>query len=593
MRRVALLALLPLALLLIPAPGVSAASCTANASGLWTMPGIWSCHAVPGPSDAVVIPAGKTVSIAAGDNPGAASVTLEGGALALGDSSELDASDFAAIGGGTISGPQYALLEVALGDGVQASVDAGGLTVDGAYVNMTGDGTFAVAGPLTLTDGGWVESDVGTSWSGPVPWLLGGGSATPPGPPPTSGFEMVGSRLTITSATAAQAAAGGGDGVIQLDGGATLLKQDATTTTLGLGVLLDTSEIHVVAGRLIGRFQGSAELNVSAGATLGLGGSGLQLAPPAIDLTGGTIEIQPGADIALALPGAPALHRIGILAGAALDVSIDSGSGPVDAAAAPDDLAKEVAIGTGATLSIDGGGGIIGLSADETLSGGGVLDGSLVNGAGTVAPNGTLHLTGNYTQAAGGTLALDLRSASDGDQLKVDGSVDLDGTLRVATDYAPSGAATALALVSTAKPAGTFAKALAPISAARAWAPAYGAAGVTLTIGAPGAVGRDAPTSLTAPSLRPATPVVGGRTHCLPGSWKGAHALAYQWLRGSKPIAKATAAGYLVAPGDGGHGLSCRVTATATDGSKAVGMSRRARARVGLAVGGMSVAAGG
>lgn len=548
---------------------------------------------MPGPSDAVVIPAGKTVSVAAGDNPGAASVTLEGGALALGDSSELDAGDFAAMGGGTISGPQYALLEVALGDGVQATVGAGGLTVAGAYVNMTGDGTLAVAGPLTLTDGGWVESDVDTSWSGAAPWLLGGGSGTPPGPPPTSGFEMVGRQLTITSATAAQAVAGGGDGVIQLDGGAALFKQDATTTTLDLGVLLDSSEIHVVAGRLIGRFQGSAELNVSAGATLGLGGSGLQLAPPAIDLTGGTIEIQPGADIALELPSAPALHHIGILAGAALDVSIDSGSGPVDSAAAPDDLAKEVAIGTGATLSIDRGGGIIGLSADETLSGGGVLDGSLVNGAGTVAPNGTLHLTGNYTQAAGGTLALDLRGASDGDQLKVDGSVDLGGTLRVATDYAPSGAATALALASTARPAGTFAKALAPISAARAWAPAYGAGGVTLTIGAPGAVGRGAPTPLAAPSLRPASPVVGGRTQCLPGSWKGAHALTYQWLRGGKPIAKATAAGYLVAPADGGHRLSCRVTATATDGSKAVATSKRARARVGLAVGGVSVAAGG
>ena len=67
---------------------------------------------MPGATDAVVIPAGKTVSVADGSNPGAASVTLKGGTLALGDASELDTGDFAAIGGGTISGPQYALLQV-------------------------------------------------------------------------------------------------------------------------------------------------------------------------------------------------------------------------------------------------------------------------------------------------------------------------------------------------------------------------------------------------------------------------------------------------------------------------------------------------
>ena len=139
-----------------------------------------------------------------------------------------------------------------------------------------------MAGPLALTDGGWVESDVDTTWSGGAAWQMGGGAGTPPDPPPASGFEMVGAQLTITSATSAQATAGGGDGVIQLDGGATLFKQDATTTTLGVGVLLDTSEIHVARGQadraLPGR--GRAERR-PPGATLGLAGSGVQLAPPA------------------------------------------------------------------------------------------------------------------------------------------------------------------------------------------------------------------------------------------------------------------------------------------------------------------------
>ena len=591
MRRLALPALL--AFLLIPAPGASAATCTAAASGPWSDSGSWSCHAVPGASDAVVIPAGKTVSVGDGSNPGAASVTLKGGTLALGDSSELDTSNFAAIGGGTISGPQYALLQVQLDDGVQATVDAGGLTVDGAYLNLTGTGSVGLAGPLTLTDGGWVESDVDTTWSGTASWQIGGGTGATPDAPPTSGFEMVGGRLTITGATAARAAESGGGGVIQLDGGATLSKQDATTTALGLDVLLDTSQIHVVAGKLIGRFQGSGELNVSTGATLGLAGSGVQLAPPAIDMSGGTLEVEAGSNVSLALPSAPALHHLALLATSALDLSIDNGSGPVDTAAAPDDLAKEVAIGSSATLSIDGGGGILGLAEGETLSGGGVLDGSLANDAGTVAPNGALHLTGDYSQGAGGALALDLRSASDGDALAVDGSVSLAGTLRVATKYAPAASAAPLVVAATSKPAGSFAKTVAPISATHGWVPAYGATGVTLTLGAPSTGGGAGPAALSAPSLHPPVPVVGGRTRCDPGNWKGAHAVAYQWLRGGKAIATATQARYRVAPADRGQRLSCRVTATATDGTRSIATSNRARARLGLVVVAVSVNAGG
>ena len=250
---------------------------------------------------------------------------------------------------------------------------------------------------------------------------------------------MVGGQLTIASAAAAQAAASGGDGVIQLDGGATLVKQDASTTTLGVGVLTDTAEIHVVAGRLIGRFQGDAELDVAAGATLGLAGSGVQLAPPAIDLAGGTIEVEPGANVSLGLPSAPALRHIGVLAGAALDVSIDNGSGPVESAAAPDDLATGDRDRRRVRRSAStAGGGILGLSDGETLSGAGMLDATLVNGGGTVAPHGALHVTGDYSQGADATLAA--RSARRGRRRcarrRRHGA--LAGTLRVTTDYVPA-----------------------------------------------------------------------------------------------------------------------------------------------------------
>jgi hypothetical protein len=141
----------------------------------------------------------------------------------------------------------------------------------------------------------------------------------------------------------------------------------------------------------------------------------------------------------------------------------------------------------------------------------------------------------------------------------------------------------------TSTPAGSFTKTVAPLAATRGWVPAYSAAGVTLTVGAPSNAG---PAELSAPSLRPSVPVVGGRTRCDPGNWKGAHELAYQWLRGGKAIAKATEARYRVAPSDGGQRLSCRVTATATDGTRSIATSNRARARLGLVVVAVTVNAG-
>jgi hypothetical protein len=239
-----------------------------------------------------------------------------------------------------------------------------------------------------------------------------------------------------------------------------------------------------------------------------------------------------------------------------------------------------------------GGAGTLALADQDTLSGSGTLDGSLENTAGTVSPNGALHVTGDYSQAAGGTLALGLRSAGDGDSLRVEGSAGLAGTLRVTTAYSPAATATPLVLGAAAKPTGTFAKTLAALPSGHAWEPAYGAAGVTLVVGAAAGSG-GAPASLVKPTLRPAVPVVGGRTRCLPGKWKGAHALAYQWLRAGKPIASATTARYRVALADRGRRLACRVTATAMSGARATATSERARARLGLRIGKVAVGPGG
>jgi hypothetical protein len=109
--------------------------------------------------------------------------------------------------------------------------------------------------------------------------------------------------------------------------------------------------------------------------------------------------------------------------------------------------------------------------------------------------------------------------------------------------------------------------------------------------GATGSAG--APALLSKPSLQPAEPVVGGRTRCLPGTWKGARSLTYEWLRGGRPIAGAATASYHVTPADRGRELSCRVTATATGGAHAAATSKRARARLGLRIGSVTLGSGG
>ena len=244
-------------------------------------------------------------------------------------------------------------------------------------------------------------------------------------------------------------------------------------------------------------------------------GTALQLLPPAIDLTGGKLAIEPGADISLILPGRPALGDLTIGSGAALDVGIDDPGNPETSNTSPDVLAQSIAIASGGTLSIDDGNGSLELTDNHVLSGSGTLDASLANSAGTVAPAGGLHLTGDFAQGANGTLALDLRSAGDRDSLEVDGAVTLSGTLRLVTGYSPAATAAPLVLSADMKPAGVFTTAAAALPAGRSWKPVYGAKGVSLAVA--GAGGQAAIRALTAPALRPAIPVVGGQHPLLPG----------------------------------------------------------------------------
>ena len=337
----------------------------------------------------------------------------------------------------------------------------------------------------------------------------------------------------------------------------------------------------MLAGKLMGEFQGAGSLSVAAGATLVLGGSGVQVAPPAVGAAGGTLEVEPDADVSLVLAGAPALQRLAVGAGASLDVSIDATAArPAPRPSQPDALAATRSRSRRARRCPSPPAAERWRSpVHDVLSGSGTLDASLENGGGTVEPSGALHVTGDYTQSAAATLALDLRSAADGDSLRVEGAAALGGHARGRRPvHAGEGA----------RPNSCSAPGRSRRERSRRCSRRSRAG---LDLGS--RLRRDGrhtrrhrreaapPASLTRPSLRPAVPVVGGRTRCLPGKWTGAPALTYQWLRGARPIAHATAQLRRVTPADRGRALACRVTATAAGGARTTVGSKPARARAG------------
>lgn len=82
-----------------------------------------------------------------------------------------------------------------------------------------------------------------------------------------------------------------------------------------------------------------------------------------------------------------------------------------------------------------GAGGALTLAAG-VVGGDGELDGSLINSGGTVAPGnspGSLAVAGNFSQAAGGTLAIEIAGSGAGqfDLLSVNGTAALDGILDI------------------------------------------------------------------------------------------------------------------------------------------------------------------
>ena len=296
----------------------------------------------------------------------------------------------------------------------------------------------------------------------------------------------------------------------------------------------------------------------------------MQVAPPAVDAAGGTLEVEPDADVVAALSGEPGAARLSrrrrrlARRRASTDGSAPGRGAPRRPARSATRSRSRRARRSPSTAAAARSrspperpqrvGHARRLARERRRHG---------RAERRAARHGQLH------QGAGATLALDLRSAADGDRCSV-GGARARGHARGDHEYTPAKAARS-SCSAPRRSRRDVREVLAPLPAGLAWDPAYGATGVTLGVTGAGA---SAPVSLTRPSLRPAAPVVGGRTRCLPGKWTGAHTLTYQWLSGGKPIAHANTQFRRVTPADRGRALACRVTAIATGG-----VVRRPRAR--------------
>jgi hypothetical protein len=208
-----------------------------------------------------------------------------------------------------------------------------------------------------------------------------------------------------------------------------------------------------------------------------------------------------------------------------------------------------------------------------TLQGAGtVIDPSgVTNSGGTVHPGhspGILSITGDYTQASGGTLALDVAGASPGtgySRLAVSGNASLAGTLDVTTQAPQTGAPRVLTASAVS---GTFS----PVNfTGQTDAVVYDATGVQLNATAPPP---PAPPVATAPPVVSGSPTVGSTLSSTQGSFSGNQtSFAYRWFdcnvagAACSNIAGATSTTYHVAGSDVGHTLVVVVTATNAGGS--------------------------
>jgi autotransporter-associated beta strand protein len=339
------------------------------------------------------------------------------GAVALG-SQALTVS----LGGGTFSGAINGTGGLTLGGGTQTlsgvNTYGGATTVSAGTLALAGAGSIASSSGL-INDGSFDIS--GTTAGATIRALSGSGSVA------------LGSQtLTIDNAAGTFSGAIDGTGGLTLNGGVQTLSGVNTytgATTINAGTLVLAGAGRLAAGTGVALAGSGAKLDLSSGADQSVGhlsgvaGSQVALGATTLTLTDNTSQTFSGS---LAGTGGLIKQGTGTLTLNGVN-SVFTGTTTVAGGA----LAVGDAGNPGAVI-----GGNVLVNAPGTLSGHGTVLGDVSN-SGVVAPGGsigTLTVGGNYSQAAGGTLSIEV-SPTDASQLRVSGTAALGGTL--AAVFAP------------------------------------------------------------------------------------------------------------------------------------------------------------
>ncbi len=232
-----------------------------------------------------------------------------------------------------------------------------------------------------------------------------------------------------------------GAGGFTLNGPGTLVLSNAANTYTG-GTTLAAGTPSVGADGDLGAVANTVTMNGGALATTGtftsartvMVGAGGGAFLPGIGTTL-TLSGTMNGTGALALTGAGTVLLTGTAGGATGTFTVTSGTLEVGSAATP-------GVTYGGNVVVQGGG---------TLAGHGTVGGT-VTSSGNVAPGGTigtLTVSGDYAQAAGGTLTLETNPAT-ASELVVTGSASLAGTLALTLDAGTYVAATEYTLVTAA-----------------------------------------------------------------------------------------------------------------------------------------------
>jgi hypothetical protein len=433
--------------------------------------------------------------------------------------------------------------------------------VSGGTYNATSPATIAYQGTTDLSTAGRLTGTGTMEFNGGTLTIPTGSIALPSAYDPAATSFTLGSLSLGSAGSTGTLSAGGGTRL----GSATLTVTGVASITGGFGLQLHGGTTHfagttTIAGALD---ISGATLDVEAATTFSSGG--INVANGSLDVaSGGTLDIA-GDNLNVFNFGSGTLH---VAAGGTLRRSAAGVDGqvttPVTSQGAVHAQSGVLAFSlggltqTGGTTTVDATlNGAVHLQGG-TLKGTGTLGGPVDNSAGTVAPGaspGTLTITGDYTQGAGGTLAEQVAGTGLAafDRLIVGGTASLGGTLAIdSAGFTPATTDTFKIISGAATRTGTFATVTGADVNGAHYTPQYDADGVTLL------AGLVAPTNTAPPSL-PAAGHPGDVVTCDPGTWTGAPAFTFTWTSDGAPIAGQTGSTYALTDADAGHAVSCHV----------------------------------